>query len=330
MNHFLSPKSLMLLSIVSTLTLGSLPATVSATFADPLAVAAQSQTPAIKPDQLLQLLEQQKYDRIYGQLGAAYKKEYSLKEFKKQASLYHMNASSYKVVSHVALNNTHYYAWTDPQGVNTIQAMFDRMGKLEFLFFSKMQKYPETDAQRTKTTFQLPIKGNWFVFWGGSNELINYHYGAEQQRYAYDLIVVYNGFSYKGDPKKNESYYAYGKPVLASAAGKVVKVVNDIHDNDPVGIENTEQIAGNHVIVDHGNGEFSYYAHLQKGSVSVKVGDVVRVGDKLGKCGNSGNSSEAHLHFEVANSAELYTTQSLRVKWKDADDYEQGTYIKTP
>lgn len=109
-----------------------------------------------------------------------------------------------------------------------------------------------------------------------------------------------------------------------------MKIVNDVQDNKPVGTENTEQIAGNHVIIDHGNGEFSYYAHLQKGSVSVKAGDVVKAGDTLGKCGNSGNSSEPHLHFEVANSAELYTTKSLRVHWKDADDYEQGAYILAP
>lgn len=65
-----------------------------------------------------------------------------------------------------------------------------------------MQQYPETDAKRTQTTFELPFQGKWFVYWGGTNELINYHYGAEQQRYAYDLIVVNNGFSYKGDATK--------------------------------------------------------------------------------------------------------------------------------
>lgn len=344
MNHFISKRNILLLSLVGALTVGSLAASASAENAKSEVVSAspvskvaavkysksQSQNSSFKPDQLLKLLKQGKYERIYGQIGAEYKKEYSLKDFKKQASLYHKNATSYKLVSHVPLNNTNYYAWTDPKGEKTIQAQFDSKNKIEVIVFNKMQKYPQTDAKRTQTTFELPFQGKWFVSWGGSNELINYHYGAEQQRYAYDIIMVNNGFSYKGDPTKNESYFAYGQPILASATGKVVKIVNDIHDNNPVGTENKKQIAGNHVIIDHGNGEFSYYAHLQKGSISVKVGDEVKAGDRLGKCGNSGNSSEAHLHFEVANSAELFTTESLRVQWKDADDYLQGTTIEAP
>jgi len=342
MNKFISKRNLVMVSLVGALTVGSLVASASDAPAKTEVVSSssvskveavnysQSSTSSFKPDQLLRLLQQEKYERIYGQIGAEYKKVYSFKDFKKEASLYNKNATSYKQVSHVPLNNTNYYAWTDPKGEKTIQAQFDSKNKIEVIVFNKMKKYPQTDALRTQTTFQLPFQGEWFVTWGGSNELINYHYGAEQQRYAYDLIMVKNGFSYKGDPAKNESYFAFGQPILASAAGKVVRIVNDIHDNKPVGTENKEQIAGNHVIIDHGNGEFSYYAHLQKGSISVKVGDEVNVGDRLGKCGNSGNSSEAHLHFEVANSAELFTTKSLRVHWKDVDDYEQGTVIKAP
>jgi murein DD-endopeptidase MepM/ murein hydrolase activator NlpD len=338
MKPFVNPKSLVLLSIVGALTVGSLaasaatPAQSGAAKSSVANVAAvSSKTPSqatFKPDQLLQLLQQQQYERIYGQTIPEYKEAFPLQDFKKEARLYYQNATSYKQVSHVALNNTNYYAWTDAKGEKTIQAMFNNKNKLEFVIFGKLQTYPQTDDTFTQTTFQAPFKGKWFVFWGGPNELINYHYGAVQQRYAYDLIVVKDGFSYKGDPKKNESYYAFGQPIYAAAAGKVVKVVNDIHDNNPVGTANTKQIAGNHVIIDHGNGEFSYYAHLKKGSASVKVGDTVKVGDLLGKCGNSGNSSEAHLHFEVANSAELFTTESVRVKWKDAKDYEQGTYFQ--
>ncbi|OKP92586.1 hypothetical protein A3842_01965 [Paenibacillus sp. P3E] len=336
MNNIISKRNLMLLSLAGILTVGSLAASASAESAKPEVVSASSVSKvavaaaSFRPDQLLKLLQQEKYERIYGQLGAEFKKQFSLKDFKKQVSLNHKNVTSYKLVSHFLINNTSYYAWKDPKGKKTIQALFDRNNKIEGLIFNTMQQYPETDAKRTQTTFELPFQGKWFVYWGGTNELINYHYGAEQQRYAYDLIVVNNGFSYKGDATKNESYFAFGKPILAAAAGKVVKIVNDIQDNKPVGKENTEQIAGNHVIIDHGNGEFSYYAHLQKGSVSVKAGDVVKAGDTLGKCGNSGNSSEPHLHFEVANSAELYTTKSLRVHWKDADDYEQGAYILAP
>ena len=62
-----------------------------------------------------------------------------------------------------------------------------------------------------------------------------------------------------------------------------------------------DAIGGNYVILDHGNGEFSVYAHLKPGSVNAKVGDVVNVGQPIGKLGSSGNSSEPHLHFQVAD-----------------------------
>ncbi|TGU70988.1 M23 family metallopeptidase, partial [Mesorhizobium sp. M00.F.Ca.ET.186.01.1.1] len=122
--------------------------------------------------------------------------------------------------------------------------------------------------------------------------LSNYHYAIPSQRYAYDIIKIKDGYSYSGDATKNESYYAFGQEILAPQDGTVVHVVSDIPDNVPVGTMNDKQPAGNVVVIDHGNGEFSYLAHLKQGSAKVKVGDRVKKGDLLGLCGNSGNSSE--------------------------------------
>src|SRR5699024_11087661 len=98
-----------------------------------------------------------------------------------------------------------------------------------------LESYPETDDLRTKTQFKPPFAGKWLVFWGGTNALVNYHYAYENQRYAYDFLVMKDGQTYDGDAKKNESYHAFGKNVLAPADGKVVRVKNDIKDNEPVG-----------------------------------------------------------------------------------------------
>lgn len=111
----------MLLSLAGTLTVGSLAASASAESAKPEVVSASSPkvavaTSSIRPDQLLKLLQQEKYERIYGQLGAEFKKQFSLKDFKKQVSLNHKNVTSYKLVSHFLINNTSYYAWKDPKG----------------------------------------------------------------------------------------------------------------------------------------------------------------------------------------------------------------------
>jgi murein DD-endopeptidase MepM/ murein hydrolase activator NlpD len=56
---------------------------------------------------------------------------------------------------------------------------------------------------------------------------------------------------------------------------------------------------GNHVFIDLGNDEFALLAHLKKGSIPVSHGDLVNAGDVIGLCGNSGNTSEPHLHFHI-------------------------------
>lgn len=64
-------------------------------------------------------------------------------------------------------------------------------------------------------------------------------------------------------------------------------------DPSTISIKNAD---GNYVVIDHGNGLYSYYAHLQPGSVEVEVGDEVRTGDQLGLLGNT---SAPHLHFHI-------------------------------
>ncbi|MFD1906546.1 M23 family metallopeptidase [Paenibacillus rhizoplanae] len=80
---------------------------------------------------------------------------------------------------------------------------------------------------------------------------------------------------------------------------------------------NAEEPAGNVVVIDHGNGEHSITAHLKKGSVAVKKGDNVQQGDLIGHLGNSGNSSEAHLHFQVSDGPDLFTSRSIQIRWAD-------------
>ncbi|WP_157282967.1 M23 family metallopeptidase [Paenibacillus assamensis] len=217
-------------------------------------------------------------------------------------------------------------SWTNKDKSKLILAMI-KNGKIQYLLMPPPLKFPETDSYQTKTTFQLPFDGEWFVAWGGHNVIENYHYAYDTQRYALDLIVTKNGKSFKGDGKKNEDYYAFGKKVLSPAGGTIVDVVTDIPDNMP-GKMNSEQTAGNYVIIDHGNNEYSFLAHFKQNTIKVKKGDKVKTGDYLGDCGNSGNSSEAHIHYQVSDKPSLELGRSLPPRFAKGIFPVQGQILK--
>jgi len=149
-----------------------------------------------------------------------------------------------------------------------------------------------------------PFRGEWLVVNGGRSTLINIHYSHANQRDALDIERIVNGQERTGDRKKWASYPSWGETLYAPADGKVAKVVNDLDDN-PLGQRDEEHLAGNHVAIDLGNGRFVLMAHLQKGSVLVREGDVVRIGQPVAKCGNSGNTTGPHLHLQVQNKPDF-------------------------
>jgi biotin carboxyl carrier protein len=128
------------------------------------------------------------------------------------------------------------------------------------------------------------------------------------QRFAIDWVkVADNDTTYNGDRLKNESYYAEGNDALAVADGRVVATKDGIPENVP-GVNSRavpitlETVGGNHVILDIGGGRYAFYAHLKPGSIRVKVGDSVKKGQVVGLVGNTGNSTEPHLHFHISDA----------------------------
>jgi murein DD-endopeptidase MepM/ murein hydrolase activator NlpD len=153
------------------------------------------------------------------------------------------------------------------------------------------------------------------------------------QRFAIDWVQVYpDGKTYKGDPSDNKNYRAYGTEIHAVADGVVTQVGDGIPQNTPgaksLAVPITlETVGGNHVIMEIGNGLFAFYAHMQPGSLRVNVGDKVRRGQVLGLLGNTGNSSEPHLHFQICSAnSELgseglpYAFASFEVQGKGEGD----------
>lgn len=139
------------------------------------------------------------------------------------------------------------------------------------------------------------------------------------QRFAVDWMQVdATGMPYNTakDPKKNESYYCYGAPLLAAADGIVVSAVDEFPDNNPVGhiipaVQNTKNAAGNYISLSIGDGQYLFYAHVKPGSMKVKVGDKVKRGQVIGQLGNSGSSTAPHLHIELANANSILGAEGI-------------------
>ncbi len=162
----------------------------------------------------------------------------------------------------------------------------------------------------TRTPLRLPFDGEWYVVWGGRTLEQNYHAADVAQRFAFDALVVRGGSTHSGDASDLASYHCWDQVVRAPAAGKAVSVVRDLPDN-PIGDTDAENPAGNHIVIDFGNGEFAFLAHMREGSIVVEEGDEVQAGQELGRCGNSGNSSEPHIHFHLQTTPDLRAGEGL-------------------
>jgi murein DD-endopeptidase MepM/ murein hydrolase activator NlpD len=217
---------------------------------------------------------------------------------------------------------------------------------LRFAFQFKGSQLYTTDvvvhpiSYHPKTTIAVPLKDRFIVYDGhdyyshhrrldlSSPALKRLGLGGNPVRFAYDFSPVNDrGKLYPADSPTPEHWFAYGRSVYAPAAGLVVSAANSVADNK---IENGKLVMadagspdlrtvllGNHVVIDHGNGEYSFLAHLKAGTVLVKVGDRVRQGQSLGQIGFSGDTgSHVHLHYHLANGTQ-FDSAGLPVYFRD-------------
>jgi murein DD-endopeptidase MepM/ murein hydrolase activator NlpD len=131
-----------------------------------------------------------------------------------------------------------------------------------------------------------------------------------------------SGLMYKDDnPYKKGNWYGYGAAVVAPGAGVVVAAVNDTPENDykdkavvyaPIPESELQRsLSGNYVVIDHGNGEFSYFAHMRPGSVRVKKGDRVQQGQQIGEIGFAGDAFIPHLHYMLIDDPDILKAESV-------------------
>lgn len=192
----------------------------------------------------------------------------------------------------------------------------------------------------TKGDYAFPLKGDLCV-----NNLpmnLTQHRMALSQEFAFDVMAagpIENGhgpFVRGADAQKLSDYPIYQREVLAAGDGIVAEVGTAFPESlmsnpsefsekrfrelgedliEKIGYLN--YVSGNYIVIDHENGEFSFYGHLSENTIRVKPGDRVSKGDAIAAVGNTGHSSEPHLHFQLMDAKDFLTANGLPVMFTD-------------
>ena len=206
----------------------------------------------------------------------------------------------------------------------------------------KNRPMPDKDNFLPKITYSLPFEGVWTIVNGGVSREASHSWDINSQRYAYDFLILDDsGKSCRGNFSNCDSYYCYGRTVLSPADGVVEEIRTDCEDSkifsgktDPL----IRDIRGNYVLLRHTDlnntefspadcgQEYSLLAHLMPGSIQVKKGQRVRRGEPIARCGNSGNSTEPHLHFQVQNGKSFYHSSGLPIHFEHVTVSPQPGY----
>lgn len=191
--------------------------------------------------------------------------------------------------------------------------------------------YPaDVQSMSPKAVVRFPLDERALVGWGGDRLETNYHVIKPNERWAYDILIppAEVRSSNLGD------YGIYGVKVMAPASGTVVSINNDEKDVVP-GEDDFQSMAGNHIYIRlDESGTFLILAHLKKGSIKVREGQHVNEGEVLAQVGNSGSSSEPHLHIhhqrQDPSKVSMFFSEGLPLYFrteKGAIMPERGTYI---
>jgi hypothetical protein len=217
------------------------------------------------------------------------------------------------------------------------------IGRIAFEFrFSGLEEEVRAFAEvrpvdfQQKTRLILPVAGATLFAYDGPG-LYSHHRRIDvnepfnrdvirlrqnSQRYALDLVVLdKDGSPFHGSPMDQKNWAGFGVPIVAPADGTVLEAVGNLPDDIPYDLgklkENPAMMAGNHVMIDHGNGEFSLLCHFKNGTVKVHAGQRVRQGDGIGEMGHSGmGSGLVHVHYELRNGSDLFNAEGLPARFE--------------
>jgi hypothetical protein len=205
-------------------------------------------------------------------------------------------------------------------------------GKEELRRFVEVR--PVVFAQKTRLI--LPVPGATLFAYDGpglyshhrrldvnepfNRDIMKIH--KNSQRYAIDLVVLDpSGSPFHDNPGDQKNWVGFAHPIVAPGDGVVVEAAGDLPDEIPYDDEalkkNPALMAGNHVMIDHRNGEFSLLCHFRNGSIRVKAGQSVKRGDVLGEMGHSGmGSGLVHVHYELRDGSDLFDAEGLPARFE--------------
>lgn len=178
--------------------------------------------------------------------------------------------------------------------------------------------------QKSAVVIAPPLRGGGWLVFNGCCDAYTSHRGAilpingslrVSERFAIDFVQLdAQGRLMTGPADQLASYPYFGVPVYSVADGTVVNL-DDGHKEEVPGKSPPDSspatAGGNFVVVDIGGGRFAFYAHMQPGSLRVKLGDRVETGDVIGLLGNSGNTTAPHLHFHVMDGTQPLGSNGL-------------------
>ncbi|AAT54057.1 M23 family metallopeptidase [Bacillus anthracis] len=191
--------------------------------------------------------------------------------------------------------------------------------------------YPaNVQSMNPKIVVRFPLNERALVGWGGDRLETNYHVIKPNERWAYDILIP----PVEVKSNKLEDYGIFGAKVMAPASGTVVSINNNEQDLVP-GLDNFQSMVGSHIYLRlDETGTFLILAHLKKGSIKVKEGQHVNEGEFLAQVGNSGSSSEPHLHIhhqrQDPSKVSMFLAEGLPLYFqteKGAMMPERGTYM---
>ncbi|MEU5956125.1 M23 family metallopeptidase [Streptomyces sp. NPDC047525] len=184
-----------------------------------------------------------------------------------------------------------------------------------------------------------PVTGRWTALNSPADKVPSHGTHGLGQTYAIDIVAEPEGterpaFAWLWPVARgNRAFPAFGAPLLSVADATVVHAEDGQRDHLSRNslaaylylfvVEGTfrtlggaRRVVGNHIVLDLGEGTYAVYAHVQQGSLAVRAGDKVVAGQVIARCGNSGNTTEPHLHFQLMDCPDLDTARGVPFRWR--------------
>ena len=196
--------------------------------------------------------------------------------------------------------------------------------------FLVIQSYKGRVYPSEGISLEFPLReGHFYISSGGSNPVLNNHFGkgAAAQQYALDInkLDQFGKIARGLGPSANEAHYIFGSPIYAPCEGTIIELKDGVKDNDGSSMSvSREDGQGNFLVLDC-RGVVITMVHLKEGSLNVRSGQAVRVGQILAKVGNSGFSQEPHLHLQAARWDKDSVMRGIPMRFEDFQPYRNSS-----